>query len=184
MKLHSADGVAMSIILKMKAFLATLAVATTVVQPSLASNLEPKDASFACDVKFAGGIAVNEMSKRWDSAQFLPVPIRRFVLNLQFVSIDFRKDGRGEDEPVLSFRVAIAGERNGYPHAPWFPGECKANINVRPDAPWFTCSSGVSNYSVNLGLGRFIASYMAGYVNGSDNNDDMPSISGGICYKL
>jgi hypothetical protein len=175
--------VAMGTILTMKTFLATFVVATTVVQPSLALNLEPKDASFACEVKFSSGIAVNEMSKRWEAAQLMTVPIRRFALNLQFVSIDFRKDGRGEDELVLSFRAVIAGERNDYPRAPWFPGECKTNISVRPDAPWFTCSSGASNYSINLGANRFITSYMAGYVNGSDNNDDVPSISGGTCYK-
>jgi hypothetical protein len=167
----------------MKAFLTTVIVALILSQPCLALKLEPKDASFSCAVKFSGGIAVNEMSKRWDSVHFTPVPIRSLVVNLQFVSVDFRKDGRGEDELVLSYRVTVAAERNQYPTAPWFPGECKTNISVRPDDPWFTCSSGPSHYSVNLGVNRFIASYMAGYVNGSDNNDDTPSVSAGSCYK-
>jgi hypothetical protein len=166
----------------MKLVLATIVVLVSMMgQPCRALSLQPRNASFYCEVKFSGGIAFNELSKRWDSAQFLPVD--RFVLKLQFISSDVRKDSRGDDENVTNFRATITKEEL-YRPASWFGSGCETSITVKPDDPWFSCSSGVTNYNINLGLHRFLSSYMAGYVNGSDDNDAIPSVSGGTCTQL
>jgi hypothetical protein len=166
----------------MKVVLTTIVILISMVgQPCRALSLEPRNASFYCKVEFSGGIAFNEMSKRWDSAQFLP--IKRFVLKLQFISNDVRKDGRGNDENVTNFGATITKDESNMPDS-WFPSGCQTNITVKLDDPWFSCSSGVTNYNINLGHHRFLSSYMAGYVNGSNNNDDMPSVSGGTCTQF
>ena len=64
---------------------ATVIVALMLGQSCLAVlELEPKDASFTGDVKFAGGIAVNELFKRSRTSMAAiqtTTPIRSLVLN-------------------------------------------------------------------------------------------------------
>jgi hypothetical protein len=167
---------------EMKVIIAiTIILISTASQPCRAYSLEPRNASFYCRVEFSGGISFNEISGRWDSAHF--VPVQRFTLKLQFISSDVRKDHQGNDESVANFKAAIIREESHMP-ASWFPNGCETDITVKLDNPWFSCSSGVSSYNINLGLYRFLSSYMAGYVNGSANNDAMPSMSGGTCHPI
>ena len=166
----------------MKMLLATLVVLLPIAgQPCRALVLEPRSASFYCKVDFSGGVSFNEISKRWDSAQY--VPVDRFNLKLQFISTDIRKNIRGDYEAVGNFRAKITKQQSHMPSS-WFPGECETNIAVKLDDPWFSCSSGPSHYNINLGLHRFLSAYMAGYVDGSENNDAMPSVSAGLCTQL
>ncbi|MEH2533738.1 hypothetical protein V1277_006966 [Bradyrhizobium sp. AZCC 1588] len=168
---------------KMKVILATIVILISAAdQPCRAYSLEPRNASFYCRVEFSGGISINEISKRWDSVHF--VPVQRFTLKLQFISSDVRKDGQGNDESVTNFKATIIRDDPSHMPASWFPSGCETNITVKLDDPWFSCSSGVSSYNINLGLYRFLSSYMAGYVDGSETNDAKPSMSGGTCYPI
>jgi hypothetical protein len=40
------------------------------------------------------------------------------------------------------------------------------------------------DYQFNLRTNRFLGAYLEGYVDGKDNNDDTPFVSGGTCSKI
>ena len=41
------------------------------------------------------------------------------------------------------------------------------------------CNANLTDYIFNLTMGRFLSVYVVGYLDGKDNNEDTPSISGG-----
>ena len=48
----------------------------------------------------------------------------------------------------------------------------------------FVCSSVVREYEFNLRANRFLVFYLLGYFDGRDNNENTPSVSGGMCTKV
>ena len=52
------------------------------------------------------------------------------------------------------------------------------------DSGYFRCTAGLIDYVFNVNTGRFLQSYLAGYVDGEDNNDNTPYVAAGTCTKL
>jgi hypothetical protein len=143
--------------------------------------IELKNASYFCTVEFAGGLAFNESLKKWDSAKFLPH--RKFVLKLQFISKGIQKDAGGKDQPVADFKVALteAGTNDG---SYCFPQDYKGLPSMIGTFDYLNCFNFPSEYQFNLKTNRFLSYYKFGYLEGKDNNDDTPAVSGGTCTKI
>jgi hypothetical protein len=50
--------------------------------------------------------------------------------------------------------------------------------------PSVACSGARENYIFNFQNNRFLQGFMHGYVNGKDDNRNMPSMSGGTCTRI
>jgi hypothetical protein len=72
-------------------------------------------------------------------------------------------DGRNDALPCIAYRTELA------------------QID---DLGFLVCRTKLYNYKFNLKAGRFVESYLMGYISGDDTNDDTPVLSGGVCTKI
>jgi hypothetical protein len=167
----------------MKAVSYAIAMSVIVASgPSASNAMAPKDASYFCTVEFVGGIAFNQTLKRWDSAKFRPE--RKFVLKLKYLTTRTQKDLFGKDETVTDFNVTLTEAGSNSPLPCLKTGDDWSAIVPILQYDFVSCTSGLSEHSFNLKKNRFLASYMFGFIDGSDNNDNTPSVSGGTCTKI
>jgi hypothetical protein len=161
---------------------ARILMAALVLGISESNAIELKNASYFCTVEFAGGLAFNDTSKNWESVKFRPD--NKFVLKLQFVSKRLQKNMISEkDEPVADFNATLtkAGTSEGHP---CFSQDSGQTLSMTGDFDYLSCDYFPSEYQFNLKNNRFLTYYKFGYLNGTDNNDNTPAVSGGTCTKI
>jgi hypothetical protein len=144
-------------------FLVTVIVTASFAQQS-------NEGAYSCAAESSGGIAYNEQTKRWEGTSFRP--LSKFILKLKYVrtatngdeyAVTVTPDGRNDLLPCISSQTQL----------------------VQIDQfDYLVCRTEFFNYKFNLKAGRFVEAYLMGYVNGRDNNDDTPLLSGGVCRKL
>jgi hypothetical protein len=126
-------------------------------------------------------LAFNESLKKWEASKFRPED--KFVLKLQFVAMSSQKNILGKDEPVANFDATLtkAGTNDGHP---CFSEDPNQKVGMTGDYDYLSCDYYPTEYQFNFKNNRFLAFYKFGYVNGRDNNDDTPAVSGGTCTKI
>ena len=146
------------------------------------SAFEHRDGTYFCSVKFAGGIAYDEATKQWAGAKFRPSG--NFFVRLRYVKTRTENAGQPWSYDLDDYLVFITKEGEEFR---FLMGGCYGDNLKRPGLDQYgflSCSSGGQDYKFNFKNNRFIQIYTVGYVNGLDNNNDTPSISGGVCTKV
>ncbi|EKS39846.1 hypothetical protein HMPREF9695_01807 [Afipia broomeae ATCC 49717] len=148
-----------------------------------AFSLPSEDAAYFCTVLFSGGISYDSFSKQWGSAKFRPS--EKFVLKLRFLQ-------EREEPPYVpslpptkykDFQISLteAGKNTSRPCHNTSNAKLPVSIDEYENA---FCTSSLSGYRFNLKANRFLTWYAIGYVDGSDDNENTPSMGGGTCTKI
>jgi hypothetical protein len=152
--------------------------------PSMALSAEKRDGAYYCTPKFSGGLIYNPAQKQWEGSSFENVSYHgNFVMKLAFrettkysspsTLFEYRDEYdvtiTNEGSPVAASCLELDGK------PPFINGFGVLRCNV---------ADGLFEYKFNFANYRFIRIYTSGYVNGADNNDNTPAISGGLCTKI
>jgi hypothetical protein len=137
--------------------------------------------SYFCVVEASGGMAYDERMQKWVGTVFRPEG--KFVLRLQSLAQRTEKGVFDNYETVADYKIFItkSGTNFAQPCERW--GSTDPVVSQRGGGALY-CSDGVTDYGFNIAKGRFLVSYMRGYLSGRDNNDDTPAMSGGTCTKI
>lgn len=141
-----------------------------------------KDASYFCTVEMAGGISYDGSSKRWQSTIFNPSG--KFVLRLKFEHAKMEKlFSFSELEKVGYYSISMTNAGTNSPSVcRRYGGDTTPHVQIRDG--YFYCSRNLTDYKFNLRTNRFVSSYMVGYIDGEDKNDNTPAITAGTCTKI
>lgn len=137
-----------------------------------------REGTFFCTVESIGGLAYDAALKRWRGAVFRPRG--KFVLRLKFIKT--RNEGEGTYAyTVDEYETTITNEGSNNP----FPCFSEDKMPTGIDSSGFlTCDTLTHGYKFNFKTNRFLESYMVGYIDGSDDDSNTPSIAGGVCTKI
>lgn len=150
--------------------------------PPAAFGWQKREAAYYCTVKFAGGLEYNNALKQWQGA-ILKLS-RNFVMKLTFHQTlkvqthDRDEYDKGQTDNRDEYDVTITEEGDG-------PVSCLENGEKLPSInkyAFLECSRmGLIEYKFNFINHRFIEIYKGGYINGADDDNDTPKVSGGLC---
>jgi hypothetical protein len=135
------------------------------------------DVAYFCVSEVAGGLWYNEKVKKWEGTSFRATA--KFLVEMSFAYLWVK-----QNEQVSDYKVTVtrSGEKTGLPCLSHITKE--NTVTVGDSYRTVFCTTGFQDYVVNLQTNRFLAIYLAGYVNGKDNNADNPSIEAGTCTKI
>lgn len=143
------------------------------------ANGQNEESTYFCQEEFMGGIAFNGSAKEWEGAVFSTR--RNFILKTKPAGLI----GEGaQARSIVTVTITREGGSIGV--------ECldlsqevenMAKVSIQKNNI-FRCTSSATEYHVNRANNRFLTVYAYGYVNGVDNNDDTPFVSGGKCTKI
>jgi hypothetical protein len=136
---------------------------------------EPKTEAYACKVEFTGGLAYDAESKSWQSTTFKPKG--KFIFRLKLVKTETEKIG--SHAVTYEATVTEAGRNREVSCAGGKDKTTSADQDGTLD-----CATALYQYRFNLKNNRFLRAYLAGYVNGMNENSDTPGVSGGTCIKI
>lgn len=159
--------------------------AWSLVLSSATPGQNAKDAAYYCTAEAAGGLAYNEIIKKWQGVAF-PAE-HKFILRMKFLRtyIHKKESEIQEDEAFNLYEVTITGTGKNFPH------ECerysgnkevavgKYNTVVR--------TAVLIDYKFNLDRNRYLGTYAVGYAVGlgdDDEHSDTPAIEDGTCTKI
>jgi hypothetical protein len=155
-------------------------VATSVIclaLPAATQAQEPRDTAYRCTEEFSGGLAFDAANDRWRGNTFRVA--EKFSLQMTFMGSSVRKTTAGENRRVSEFDVYIADATGRNPQ-PCFGGEGRP---VGVEFGQLACKRGLYDYKFNLTTNRFLYSYTVGYLDGRNNNENTPHITGGTCTR-
>lgn len=152
------------------------------IATSALAGIAPKDASYFCVEEFAGGLAYNEHTSKWEGATFKPKS--KFVMRMKHLRSTTRKDYRGRDEPAQVFDVTLTEAGSNYGSRCSNQREPSGFIVFGGDDMEFGCFGRLKEFQFNLANNRFLSAYLVGYFDGPDNNADTPAVAGGVCTKI
>jgi len=138
-------------------------------------NAQAVEESYFCNGEFAGGLTFDTGTKHWRGGVFHVD--RKFVLNVKIVGT--RMDGI---TPVDDLRVTVTASGSNFA-APCVDTREPAN-SIASKYGMIFCTVSFTDYTISRRTNRFLTVYAVGYVSGEDNNDDTPSVTGGICTKI
>jgi hypothetical protein len=145
------------------------------------AKADEKEVSYFCTSEFAGGLAYNDVSKKWEGTTFRTRD--RFVLKLRLVDSGVDQYGSSQFKySIYLVTVTLAGTNDA--------GQCVKDGMGDPrrirvwESGIVECEANVTFYKFNIRNNRFIAAYLHGYVDGADNNKNTPSVDGGTCTKI
>jgi hypothetical protein len=146
--------------------------------------MAPRSAAYYCTPEAAGGVRYDDRLKKWTAANFQPG--KPFVLKLQFVSTGRERlfDWMKDLSTVNRFSVTLTEAGSSIDVPCNNTKDFKLPVDVWGDDGWLRCEAGVSEYTFNPTANRFMKAYLLGYVSGTDNNDDTPAITIGVCTKI
>ncbi len=148
--------------------------------PSMASGEQRRDGTYNCTAKFAGGLEYNKALKEWEGA--VVNPSRNFAVKLTFRQTvkgqSHEEYDKGQSEDRAEYDVTITEE-----------GDTSVGcLESREKLPsvnkygFLECSRmGLIEYKFNFINHRFIEIYKGGYINGANDVNDTPKVSGGVC---
>jgi hypothetical protein len=145
--------------------------------PLTTANAElGKDASYFCIAEFAGGLAYDERMKKWKGTAFRKE--QKFVLGLKHLRTQAKS---AFTETVYDYNVTITEVGTNLARM------CETYPNPQvtvPEFGWLVCDVGLREYRFNLTTKRFLSVYLVGYADGIDNENNAPSIVGGVCTEI
>jgi hypothetical protein len=148
--------------------------------PSMAFGWQRRDGTYYCTVKFAGGLEYNNTLKEWQGA--ILNPSRNFMMKLTFrqptKSRDRDEFDKGQIDDNDEYDVTITEEGDA-------SVSCLESREKLPSInkyAFLECSRiGLIDYKFNFVNHRFIEIYKGGYIDGANDSNDTPKVSGGIC---
>jgi len=148
--------------------------------PSMAFGLQRRDGTYNCTVKFAGGLEYDKSLKEWQGA--ILKPSRSFVMKLTFrqtLKVQDRDEydkGQADDRDEYDVTITEEGDASV---------SCLESREKLPSINkygFLECSRmGLIEYKFNFINHRFIEIYKGGYINGANDDNDSPKLSGGLC---
>ena len=160
----------------------------------LAAELTPisyaqefKDVSYLCVREMAAGLTYNDSLKKWEGAQLRSEgSFNKFILRLRLLKERVQKNVMDEEEDVSDYEVTLTEmETNNEFSCRKAGGGIAAKIvTVVDDEGVFACSARTHSFTFNLEKKRFISIFVHGYVDGIDNNENIPMVSGGTCVEI
>ena len=123
---------------------------------------EKEQKTYLCITEIAGGIKYDSSVKSWKEAKF-KTP-EKYLIKFN-----------DKDYPLSSATISEFG--TGYPI---YYCEEEGKYKVAP----LVCHSPFGHFHFNKKTLRFLESYMLGYIDGIDNNDNTPLVRGGTCSPL
>ena len=175
----------------MKRILTIVAVIASFVIPSnaIAEIINDFSGSYFCTADAAGGIRYNDSADKWEGAIFNEED--RYILKVK-ISGEVMKD----DLVGVVNTYSISFLKHGAEETSNFVGNCftkiakkiselsdNGSIHIRENGS-FSCKMIGGDLEVNLSNGRFLRSYVWGYVDGEDNNNNTPYIEIGKCSRI
>jgi hypothetical protein len=136
---------------------------------------EPKTEAYICKVEFTGGLAYDVESKSWRSTTFQPKG--KFIFRVKSAKTETEKIGLR----AVNYEATVteAGRNREVSCAGGKDKTTSADQDGTLD-----CATALYEYKFNLKNNRFLRAYLAGYVNGLNENSDTPGVSGGTCTKM
>jgi hypothetical protein len=147
--------------------------------PSMALGLERRDGAYYCTEKFSGGVRYDNTLNQWHGATFKAD--ENFVVKLS----QTKPPPEEQDDPDARDRyyfVTIAVEKEGRSSRPCVINNYKPPFIDTEGLLRCEVMGGLEIYIFNFNNHRFIEIYIAGYVDGSNN--DTPHVAGGLCTKI
>ena len=138
------------------------------------TNAFAQSEAYYCTAEAVAGLSYDSAEKKWVGSVFRPDI--GFVLRLQKV---------GDQSPErYNITVTPHGERFSQPCISVGGVTVGDNVQVYSRA-FIVCSTLglLEMYQFNLINNRFASYYLQGYVDGVDNNNNAPAVSGGTCTK-
>jgi hypothetical protein len=136
-----------------------------------------KDAIYLCVPEIAGGLGFNVVTKRWEGSSFRPGD--KFIVRLKYLQSKTTSLGESDEYNVV---IKQTGTSNGE-ECITLPASDPSVIAVNKWG-WVLCTSGLSDYRINIVKNRFLKIYPLGYADGEDNEKNTPVIVGGTCTKI
>jgi len=152
---------------------------------SRAQNSE--DASYFCIREMAAGLTYNSSLKKWAGVQLgSEGSFSKFILRMRFLKERVQRNVLDEEEDVSDYEVTITeAETNyGFPCRSAGAGVITRIVTVVGDDGNLDCSARAYSFTFNIENNRFISVFLHGYVDGIDNNENSPMVSGGTCTKI
>jgi hypothetical protein len=106
-------------------------------------------------------------------------PESKFVLRLKYI-----KSWVKDDENVDDYSVTITRLGSTYNAECLDFSQSQHGVVSDRKYTYLRCRANESDYTFNLKNSRFLSVYPNGYVEGEDNNDNTPHVSGGTCTKI
>jgi hypothetical protein len=142
----------------------------------------PAEQTYFCIAEMAGGLSYSTTEKRWRGATFKAN--EKFVLKLKLNRTRVQKDFLGKDETVGDYSVTVT-ESGKNVSQPCYGKRAPHPKEVTLDEYMIVnCSHNLTDYRFNLKTNRFMGVYFIGYVDGADNNENTPAITGGTCTRI
>ncbi|MFK4650081.1 hypothetical protein ABIF97_000015 [Bradyrhizobium japonicum] len=143
------------------------------------ADAQQYDGSYNCVAEFSGGVAYDEVSKKWDSARFRPSD--KLIVRFKYLGPTLCG---GQDCYSDQYLVSIT------PSGSDKASVCKdykgsEKIQFTRDVGRGDCEANYHRYTFGLKYKRFLSTYeFGGYAIGMDQKTDTPSITGGSCTKI
>lgn len=147
---------------------------------STAANSQSKNWTFYCTIEASGGLSYDETQKKWVGGRFRSN--EAFILRMVFKRTSSEKMPGGKEE-LVNFYDATVTEKGTSNTKDCISANYAREVRLLSDN-WFSCQVPLMEYEFNIPKGRFLQIYRIGFVNGQDNNNDTPAISGGTCTKI
>jgi hypothetical protein len=147
----------------------------------------PNDAAYLCTSEMAVGFQYNKSLKKWEAVTLGSEGLfGKFILRLKHLKDRVQRSPSGENEDVADYVVTITEMGTDTAVACTFGGTgigSKIIIVGDNDNGNVVCTAKRHRFTFNIESNRFISVFLYGYVDGEDNNRNMPMMSGGTCEK-
>ncbi|MET3594648.1 hypothetical protein ABID26_004056 [Mesorhizobium shonense] len=169
--------------MKKTALLVAIFAATITSEAQSASrmyvNTNKFEGRYVCHPIAAGGIAWSIKSKKWIGTGFQLDGSESLVLTLKAQGVKAQKNGMGEDEDAMSYKVDVLGMPAGIPMS------CLDEDNYIGAVDGFLgCDLILYQLRMNMDELRYMTIRDTGFINGQDATDATPSINIGTCRKV
>ncbi len=179
----------MNLINRIPNFFCTAAlVFTGALTPANAEELGLFEGSYFCVANASGGVSFNDTLNKWDSTGF--TASGRYVVNVARHSETTDRWGK------LRTVYTVTVSEHGVVESDYLSNICSTTDSTLrsynllthfiSDTGQLSCQrfGGDWNWKMNLENGRFMSTYVLGYLDGIDNNDNTPSIEIGTCSRI
>lgn len=168
-------------------FLSTAAlIFSGAITPTNAEEEDPFEGSYFCVADAAGGVSFDDALNKWDSTRFKTG--ERYVVNVARHSKT--ENWLGELRTVYTVQV----HNHGSGESDALLGNCRTNnptlhsynpiTHFISEAGELSCRRLGGDWMMNLKNGRFMNTYVWGYLDGIDNNSNTPNIEIGTCSRI
>jgi hypothetical protein len=150
-------------------------------------NKIPKTPPISAKAKSLRAWHTATRSKKWQGDK-LPSEgsFSQFTLRLRYLAGRERTNPSGDQEDVSDYEVTITevDAKSATPCRSAGTGFVTKIVSVVDDDGNLECIAETRSFKFNLGTKRFISAFLHGYVDGIENNDNTPMVTGGTCAEI